>query len=508
MVGSPEDEARLQALVAVLCETAPDLVAMFRRCAQGAVLHADERVLIANDAAAALFGARTADEMRALRVEDLVPSATRDAHASKRVDFARAPSRRLMGMARPMCVVARDGRVIPVEIGLGPTTLAGEDAVIVTMRDLRERMRAEEALRQATRLDTVGRLAGGVAHDFNNLLTVIIALAEELEGKLREAPEALGLVREIGYAGGRAADLTRQLLAFARQQPNNPRTIDLNEVVRSFARLLGRTLGEGVTLRLDLAPGELKVTLDPVHVEQVLLNLAVNARDAMTSGGELTVRTATVEGEAADAAVVCLDVVDTGCGMSDEAIQHVFEPFFTTKAPGAGTGLGLATVYGIVRQGHGDISVTSRPGAGTTFHITFPASYARVETGSLLPPARHLGDETVLVVEDDATVRQVMARILDSAGYAVLLAASLAEALAVTRDVDALHLLVTDVVMPDNDGVRVAEALRRQRPSLPVVFVSGYAQSVDALSALGRLIAKPFTTDTFLSAVRDALDVG
>ena len=263
-----------------------------------------------------------------------------------------------------MCI--RD-RSVPVEV---TRCALADGATLVILVDLTERLRAQEALHTASRLDAVGRLAGGIAHDFNSLLTIVLSLSEELDSHFGHDPYAREIVRDLREAGLRAALLTRRLMTFARRQPFRPRVVELNEVVRGFAPLLARTVGERVRLRLDLASSPLAVCIDPVHVEQVLLNLGANARDAMPTGGELRVRTAVdaCEGEP----VAALEVEDTGTGMSDEVRAHLFEPFFTTKPPGQGTGLGLATIYGLVRQGGGDIRVRSVPGAGTTMQVRLP----------------------------------------------------------------------------------------------------------------------------------------
>jgi PAS domain S-box-containing protein len=380
--------------------------------------------------------------------------------------------------------------------------------------ELRERLSLEEQVRQAQKLESVGRLAGGVAHDFNNLLTVVLGCAEALRSDAaRGVPATLEDVEEIRAAGERARDLTRQLLAVARRQVIAPVPLDLNDVLRASEKLLRRVLGEDVELVVDLAPGLWWIRADPGQLEQVVLNLAVNARDAMPRGGTLVLRTrnGARAGAAADDGV-CLSVRDSGTGMEPEVRAHLFEPFFTTKPDGKGTGLGLATVYGIVSQADGQVRVESEPGRGTTFELWFPRTLDPPVAVSPLPAARAApGTERVLVVEDDAPVREVTVRALRASGYHVLVAGSGREALALAAAaLDGLDLVVTDVVMPGLDGRTMADELRRRRPGLRVLYVSGYTE--DAVIARGVLssgmafLAKPFTPGALLARVRAVLD--
>jgi PAS domain S-box-containing protein len=402
---------------------------------------------------------------------------------------------------------------------LGDAAVRG---VIVNGRDVTEQRSLEEQIQQSQKLESVGRLAGGVAHDFNNLLTVILSCAESLQDAVRTgsaaSPEELA---EIRQAGERARDLTRQLLAFARRQVILPVPLDLNALARNAQKLLRRVLGEDVELETALAPDLWAVRCDPGQVEQVVLNLAVNARDAMPGGGRLVLSTANVEvDERATASNpgmrtgphVRLTLRDTGHGMPPEVKAHLFEPFFTTKPQGRGTGLGLATVYGIVKQNNGYILVDSAPGHGTAFEIYFPRTLdapAAASAGAQAASAR--GSETILIVEDDPKVREVTVRSLRSAGYRVLVAKDGREALAVARGAgDRLDLLVSDVIMPGSHGPAVAESLRGFQPDLRVLYVSGHAQ--DAIADRGvlargvELLHKPFTPSTLLARVRMVLD--
>jgi PAS domain S-box-containing protein len=402
--------------------------------------------------------------------------------------------------------------------------------IIGNARDITERKRVEAALqeqvslkeqvRQAQKLESVGRLAGGVAHDFNNLLTVVLGCVQALrDDASRGAPASAEIVDELRAAGERARDLTRQLLAFARRQVIMPVPLDLNAVVRGSEKLLRRVLGEDVELGVDLAPGLWTMRGDAGQLEQVLLNLAVNARDAMPRGGRLSIRTRNVPGATGAAPGgrgerVALVVEDSGAGMTPDVKAHLFEPFFTTKAPGEGTGLGLATVYGIVAQADGDVQVESEPGRGARFELRFPRASeppAAIAAPAPPPEAARGGGERVLVVEDDAQVRDITVRALRSGGYATVVAENGREALALaTEELARVDLVVTDVVMPGLDGRSLADALRRRRPELRVLYVSGYTE--DAVVARGVLgtglgfLPKPFTPAALLARVRAVLD--
>jgi two-component system, cell cycle sensor histidine kinase and response regulator CckA len=392
---------------------------------------------------------------------------------------------------------------------------------VAVKEDITEHKALEAAFRQAQKMEAFGQLTAGVAHDFNNLLTVILSCVETLNDDVAAgAPAQPGLIDEIRGAGQRAADLTRQLLAIARKQVMAPRPLDLDAVVRGCEKLLRRVLGENIELAVTSQQSGWTVRCDPGQIEQALLNLAVNARDAMPNGGRLTIETTNVEMDdhltanhplMHGGSYVRMTVRDTGLGMSPEARTHAFEPFFTTKPHG--TGLGLATVYGIVKQSEGHIFVESDEGHGTTFELYFPRTLsAMVAAPVALTPASH-GTETVLLVEDDAQVRQIGVRSLQTNGYRVLVASNGAEALAVAeRDEGALDLLLTDVIMPGLNGRELASELRRKRPQLRVLYMSGYTQ--DVLSQAGapdsgvELLVKPFTATQLQKRVREVLDAG
>ncbi len=395
--------------------------------------------------------------------------------------------------------------------------------VVVNTRDATEQVALEEQLRQAQKMDAIGRLAGGVAHDFNNLLTAVMVAAETAARDLGPADPAREAVRDVLAAADRAAALTRQLLAFSRRQVLVARPVDLSALVAGMAGMLRRLIGEPIAIETALPAGLPAVRADPGQLEQIVLNLAVNARDAMPGGGRLTIETATVEvgeGGAPDApglaagANVALAVTDTGAGMSEEVKSHLFEPFFTTKGVNEGTGLGLATVYGIVRQSGGRIGVRSASGEGSRFRVYLPATRDAAEAAPAPPPpASDLrGSATLLLVEDEAAIRKALAPLLRRTGYAVLEAASGADALRVAAEhAGAIDLLLTDVVMPGMTGPTLARRLGEARPGLKVLFMSGYARDEPPLPAPGGgvgFIDKPFRPERLLEKLRETLGRG
>jgi two-component system, cell cycle sensor histidine kinase and response regulator CckA len=384
---------------------------------------------------------------------------------------------------------------------------------------------SEEQLRQSQKMEAVGRLAGGIAHDFNNLLTVMIGYSDLILGDagLDQNPEERTVfVQEIRKAAQRASELTRQILAFSRRQSLRPEVVSLNDVVNEVRPLLERTLGEDVELTFLLQPGLGRCEVDPHQVVSVLMNLAVNARDAMPHGGRLTVESTEVELDevycrqhesCAPGSYVMLSVADTGIGMDRRTLSHIFEPYFTTKEVGHGTGLGLSTVHGIVKQSGGSIFVYSEPGEGTVFKIYLPRSDRSTRPVVSAPPlARQgAGGETILVVEDEEALRTMIKRILEANGYQILLAAQGAEALKLVAEERRLDLVLTDVVLPGAvQGNRVAQQALQLRPGLPVLFMSGYTR--DATIQAGRIdecvnyLEKPFTPDVLVAMVRTVLD--
>jgi CheY-like chemotaxis protein len=395
--------------------------------------------------------------------------------------------------------------------------VGGEGFLFAIGHDVTEQRRLEQQLRHAQKMEAISRLAGGVAHDFNNVLTALHGYAEVLTRSLVPGSREHGAADHIQRAARRASSLTEQLLVFTRQKPHEPRIIALNDVVTAMAALLRRIIGEDIELVLKLAKERLRVRVDPTQLEQVLLNLAVNARDAMVRGGKLTVETA-----AADWDRVRLSVHDAGAGMTPETRLRAFEPFFTTKEVGKGTGLGLSIVYGVVVQNGGTIAVDSAPGQGSTFHIHLPRINEPIEEAPLplplpataVPPANDspAGErETILLVEDDEDVRDFVHLVLSAAGYQVLLAPNGVAAIGVAdQHPGEIHLLLSDLIMPQMNGLLLVQRLRPARPRMRVLHMSGYPG--ENLHRQGELpegvpfLQKPFSSDALTAAVRAVLD--
>jgi PAS domain S-box-containing protein len=409
-----------------------------------------------------------------------------------------------------------EGREFPIEISLGSVETS-EGLTLAFIGDISERVALQKQFLQAQKLESVGQLAGGVAHDFNNLLTIVSGYAQmALDGgvgaELREP------LHEIASAAERAAGLTRQLMMFSRRQTAAPRILSLNELLANLEKMLRRLIGEDIDLVLSLDPGVAAVRADPVHIEQVILNLAVNARDAMPGGGRLLVETAVFHADGAYAGehldvppgeYAALKVSDTGCGMTPEVRAHIFEPFFTTKEQGKGTGLGLSTVYGIVKQTGGAILVYSEPGRGTAFKILLPSAEAgqRAEALAAETPVAMSGSETILLAEDEVGVRRFVRDVLRAQGYRVLEAADGGSALEIAvSDAGPIHLLLTDLVMPEMGGIDLARRFSELYPDAPILLMSGYSDRAFAPSLAQAVIEKPFVTSVLLRRVREVLD--
>jgi nitrogen-specific signal transduction histidine kinase/ActR/RegA family two-component response regulator len=391
----------------------------------------------------------------------------------------------------------------------------------VIIRDITERRQLEEQLRQAQKMESVGRLAGGLAHDFNNLLTVIGGHADLLHRRLQPddpSGQRIGLIQE---AANHAADLTKQLLAFSRKQMLAPKILDLNAVVVEIEPMLRRLIGEDIDLATKPARGLGRVKADPAQIKQILLNLAVNARDAMPRGGKLTIETQDVEldehyarlhPDVAPGLYVMLAMTDTGVGMDEATRSRIFEPFFTTKAPGIGTGLGLATVYGIVKQSNGAISVYSEPGLGTAFKIYLPRVLAFPPAeGAAAPSGLQGGSETILLAEDNEMVRALACEILKRHGYTVVEARHGADALDIGRRYHGpIHLLLTDVVMPEMSGPELVSRLAPIRPQMKIIYMSGYpADAIDHQGMIDQgieFLPKPIGVETLVRKLREVLD--
>jgi len=418
----------------------------------------------------------------------------------------------------------KNGETLIIEKALTPLR-DGDGKIahfISTGRDITERRQLESDLRQAQKMDAIGRLAGGVAHDFNNLLLVISAYAELMLDSLAQDDPLRRNVDEIITASRRAADLTRQLLAFGRKQLQLLQVLDLNTVIGEITGMLPRLIGEDI--ELVFVPGEDlgKVKADPGQIEQVVMNLAANARDAMPGGGTLTIETATVHVDESyvqrhsivpQGDYVLLVVTDSGQGIASEHLPHIFEPFYTTKEPGKGTGLGLATVYGIVKQNNGFVWVYSEPGLGTTFKIYLPqVRSSRNEVRTTKPvELSPRGCETLLLVEDESSVRHASGQFLSRSGYTVLEASDGADALRVSRQHSGpIHLMITDVVMPRMAGPKLAELLADERPDMKVLFVSGYAEKTvlqhGTVDLTTGFLQKPFSLKVLARKVREVLE--
>ncbi|MDP1568941.1 MAG: response regulator [Vicinamibacterales bacterium] len=479
-------------------------------------LDASGRCVAANPAAERLLGYPTG-ELLQLRLRDLV-AATDEAAA------ARIESGAYEGDLA-LTFVARSGRAVPVDVAVIPVGQGGARAgTLIVARDLSERHELEAQLRQAQKMEAIGRLVGGVAHDFNNLLTAITGHTDLLRERLEPVHPLRRNADEIGHAAARAARLVGQLLAFSRQQVLRPAVHDLGEIVADLATLLGQVIGEEVELEVVRHAGSCTALVDRTQIEQVLMNLAVNAKDAMPAGGRLTLTTGTVlvDGRVSrprglsDGAYARIIVRDTGAGMDSATMARAFEPFFTTKAAGKGTGLGLSTVHGVITQSGGGVDLVSAPGQGTSFTIWLPyVAPEETHVGASASPAGpgatpfRQGAERVLLVEDEAGVRELMRECLVRCGYEVIEAAHGAEALAMAeRDAGAVDLLLTDLVMPQLGGRELAERLRTRYPGLRVLYVSGYAEGslVDTSPPGTRFLQKPFTPRSLTDTIRDILD--
>lgn len=467
-----EREARLRSIL----ETGPD-----------AIITIDERGIIQyfNSAATKLFG-YSPGEVIGRNVKLLMPSPYRENHDGYIARYLRTGERRIIGIGRQVEARRKNGTLFPVQLAVGEVVLG--DAHIFTgfVSDLTARVKMEQELRHAQKMEAIGQLTGGVAHDFNNLLTIISGNLEMLERRLteREHRELLGEAQEATKLG---AELANRLLAFGRRQPLNPKPTDISTLVSGMGDLLRRSLGEAIEIELRLPKALPAVMADPGQVENALLNLALNARDAMPNGGRLIIeamRAELDEDYAAHADVVpgkyvCIAVTDTGTGMTPEASQRAFEPFYTTKGPGVGSGLGLSMVYGFVKQSGGHVKLYSEPGVGTTVRLYLPE--CAIETPAELTPTapapRTKAGGTVLVVEDDRRVRRVTVRRLRELGYSVIEADSGPAALLMLDRTGPIDVLFTDVVMPGGmTGVDLAHEVRQRRPGLKILLTSGYAE--------------------------------
>ena len=501
---------------AALRRSEADLRTIFDSTGQALILLDTEgRVRLYNASAARCAeqcGGRIGVGTRASELALLDEGSLQAALAGERVAIERGPGR-------------QDAGGPTFEVSFAPVAVDGGRpiGVCVTAADITERRRVDEQLRRAERMQATGRLAGGVAHEVNNMMTAILGFGDFLLRSLGQSDPRAADVHEIVKAAGRAADVTRQLLAFSRQQVLHPRTIDLNETLRDLLPMLRRSVGEGHDVGERFSGDSCCCYADPGQVEQVVLNLVLNARDAMPTGGRITIETALARLDDPYAArhpeltlpsgeFVMLAVSDRGAGMDGATLSRMFEPFFTTKPVGQGTGLGLSTAYGIVKQSNGFIFAYSEPGEGAVFKVYLPRSLeeaTRVSGGRRVPVAR--GTEQVLLVEDEEIVRSLTSRALREYGYTVLEARGGEEALAIFEDEeDGIDLVVTDVAMPGMGGRELAQRLRERSPELPILFISGYTGDDvverGLLAAGAPFLSKPFAPEALAAAVRRLLD--
>jgi two-component system cell cycle sensor histidine kinase/response regulator CckA len=468
-------------------------------------------VLEANQRALELLG-YSADELKSMGMRELLSPAD-----CVRLTALFAPDAELNGVS-DCSARKKDGGNIPVDIST--SRVETDDLILLSLSDASDKARMREQLRQAQKMEAVGMLAGGIAHDFNNLLTIISGYTQMLMASPHVNTERdRTALEQVLRASERAADLTSQLLAFSRRQTIQPRVIEMNRVVDQTASMLRRLIGEDIELRMERAPDAGRIHADPAQIQQVLLNLVINARDAMPKGGTLIIRTHNSEAgpggsprqHSKRGGYVVLEIADTGMGMDAATRQRIFEPFFTTKPEGKGTGLGLSTVYAIVKQAKGQIDFNTVVGQGTTFKVYLPR--VQNESAEELPASAEPagGHETVLLVEDEEGVRRTVHSTLERRGYHVLVAGGGPEALEIARAHQGpIDLLISDVVMPQMNGRELAKVLTLERPQMAVMFISGYPgdtlQTKGALSAQAAFLPKPFTPLALSTRVREILD--
>jgi PAS domain S-box-containing protein len=469
-------------------------------------------------AAAQLFGYRP-EEVVGQNVKMLMPEPYRSEHDGYIGHYLSTGEARIIGYGRVVKGLTKDGAIFPMELAVGEARSSGQRIFTGFIRDLTSRQKMEEELRQSQKMEAIGQLTGGLAHDFNNLLTVITGNLEMLEMGLKD-PKQRELLKDAQDAAQDGAKLTGQLLAFGRRQPLNPKPTDLAPLISKFSELLRRTLGESIELNIRVTGSKHLCVVDATELQNALLNLAINARDAMPRGGNLTIDISQARLDADYAQMypevrtgryVLIAVTDTGSGMSEEVRQRAFEPFFTTKPTGAGTGLGLSMVYGFVRQSGGNIQIYSELERGTSVRIFLPLAEAVQTSGELAPGAAEMGamprgSETILVVEDDARVRRVTTARLRSLGYEIIEADSGAAALLLLAAHPKIAMIFTDVVMPGGmNGDELAEAALAANPDLKVLFTSGYAEPAVARLGAGAWLKKPYTAADLAEKVREIL---
>ena len=504
-----------------LRESMSRLTAVVETAVDGFIMiDAQGRILLFNPACERLFGYR-ADQVMQRNVKMLMPAEYSGQHDSYIENFQRTRKPKVIGIGREVTGLRKDGSTFPMELSVGEARQDGGESIFVgIIHDLTARKLTEQQLQQAQKMEMVGQLSGGIAHDFNNLLTVIIGNAEHLGEQLGSRPDLRRIADDICQSGERGAELTRRLLAFSRRQLLQPRAIDCHELLDSMHKLLRRTLRENIEIRTAFSPGVIMAFADRAQLESAVLNLALNAQDAMPAGGHLTVSTdlaaldasyRSLHPEVAPGLYAMIAVTDDGEGMSAEVAARAFEPFFTTKEVGKGSGLGLSMVYGFARQSNGHVTIYSEPGLGTTVRIYLPHA-ASEWTGQMIEDESSVprGKETVLIAEDDPFVRSSVIMRVKALGYRVVAAVNGNDALAQLKANPQVDLLFTDIVMPGGmSGWELAEQARQVRPGLPVVFSSGYA--LETLVDQGRapahsiILTKPYRKAELANRLREAL---
>jgi PAS domain S-box-containing protein len=505
-----------------LRESMSRLTAVVETAVDGFILiDAQARILLFNPACEKLFGYR-ADEVMNQNVKLLMPPQYSLQHDDYVNNFLRTGEKKIIGIGREVVGLRKDGSTFPMELSVGEAKQDGESIFVGIIHDLTARKLTEQQLQQAQKMEMVGQLSGGIAHDFNNLLTVIVGNAEHLGEHLKSRQDLRQLAEDICQAGERGAELTARLLAFSRRQLLQPQPIDCHQLLDSMHKLLRRTLRENIDIRTAFHPEMIRAFADRAQLESAVLNLALNAQDAMPAGGHLTMSTdlasldeqyRSLHPEVDPGEYALISITDDGEGMTGEVAAHAFEPFYTTKEVGKGSGLGLSMVYGFVKQSNGHVAIYSEPGLGTTVRIYLPLADAHGPLISKEPPIEASvlkGRETILVAEDDPFVRSSVIQRMESLGYRVIAALNADEALLKLKANPAIDLLFTDIVMPGGiNGWELGDLARQIRPGLPIVYTSGYA--LETLVKQRRMpmqsivLRKPYRTAELARRLREAL---